>query len=223
VEAAGNGNAGVTGGLEDCDARVAEGGHDLRSRCRSGSERRLIAGRVPPKASGNVLGCSAGGQRAETAILVYVNDPLDTALTHVSTIYGLYATQQQNVVNFYLAGIALLSVAYAAVIDKHHAPVAVAVCGLGVVASVVAFLHDRRHRALMGLAEKALGVLQAQLATQLATGINEAPDTACVESLRIQRAADCHRGFWRGEGLGVVYGVVAVVFVLGAIYAAVAH
>jgi hypothetical protein len=219
VEAAGNGNAGVTGGLEDCDAKVAEGGHDLRSRCRSRSERRLIAGRVPPKASGNVLGCSTGGQRAETAILVYVNDPLDTALTHVSTIYGLYATQQQNVVNFYLAGIALLSVAYAAVIDKHHAPVAVAVCALGVIASVVAYTHDQRHRTLMRIAEKALGELQAQLAT----GINEAPHTACVESLQIQRAADCHKGLRRGEGLVVVYGVVAVVFVLGAIYAAVAH
>lgn len=144
-----------------------------------------------------------------------MNDPLDTALTHVSTIYGLYATQQQNVVNFYLAGIALLSVAYAAVIDKHHAPVAVAVCGLGVVASVVACKHDGRHRILMGIAEKALGELQAQLAT----AINEAPHTACVKSLQIQHAADCHRG----KGLRVVYGVVAVVFVLGAIYAAVAH
>ena len=109
--------------------------------------------------------------------------------------------------------------AYAAVIDKHRAPVAVAVCGLGLVASVVAYIHDRRHRTLMGIAEKALGELQAQLAT----GINEAPHTACVESLQIQGAADCHRGLWRGEGLGVVYGVVAVVFVLGAIYAAVAH
>ena len=148
-----------------------------------------------------------------------VDDLLDTALTHVSTIYGLYVTQRQNVVNYYLAGIALLSVAYAAAIDKRHAPVAVAVCALGVLASAAARLHHQRHRALEGIAEQALGELQAQLAKR----IRESPDTVHLESLEIQAAIGRSRASSRGEGLGAVYVVVAVVFVLGAIYAAVTY
>jgi hypothetical protein len=143
---------------------------------------------------------------------VDVDDHLDTALTHVSTIYSLYVTQRQNVVNFYLAGIALLSVAYAAAIDKGRAPVAVAVCALAVLASEVACRHHQHHRGLMRIAEKTLCELQEQLARELPT----------LNSLEIQKAIQA-AGLSRGERLSAVYRAVALVFVLGAIYAVVAY
>lgn len=135
--------------------------------------------------------------------MVSVDDPLDTALTHVSTVYGLYVTQRQNVVNFYLAGVALLSVAYAAAIDKGQAPVAVAVCALGVLASAAAYLQDMRLRPSMRLAEKALRELQAQLAGKVG-----------LDSVKIQAAIGGaeEKGLSRGTQIRALYGAVAVVF-----------
>jgi hypothetical protein len=143
-----------------------------------------------------------------------VDDPLDTALTHVSTVYGLYVTQRQNVVNFYLTGVALLSVAYAAAIDKHRAPVAVAVCALGVLASAAAYLQDMRLRSPMRFAEKALRELQAQLAGKVR-----------LDSAKIQAAIGGveEEGLSRGTQIRAIYGAAAVVFVLGAVYASLAH
>lgn len=178
-------------------------------------KRRAVRTKLLTSPAGYVLGLFRWRPARRAAILVSVDDRLDTALTHVSTIYGLYVTQRQNVVNFYLAGIALLSVAYATAIDKGRAPVAVAVCALAVLASAVAYLHHRRHRDMMRIAEKALCKLQAQLATELH-----------VESLKIQEAIQCcvERRRWpRREQLVAVYCAVALVFVLGAIYAAVTH
>jgi hypothetical protein len=130
---------------------------------------------------------------------VSVDDPLDTALTHVSTVYGLYVTQRRNVVNFYLAGVALLSVAYAAAIDKGQAP---------------AYLQDMRLRPSMRLAEKALRELQAQLAGKVG-----------LDSVKIQAAIGGaeEKGLSRGTQIRALYGAVAVVFVLGAVYASLAH
>jgi hypothetical protein len=139
-----------------------------------------------------------------------MNDQLDTALTHVSTIYGLYIGQRQNLVSYYLAGIGLLSIAYAAAIDKHRAPVAVAVCALGLLASASAYLQDRRLRTLMKLAEKPLCELQARLADQVHS-----------ETLKIQEAIDASRGTGpsRGTQIRSLYGAVALVFILGTVYA----
>lgn len=140
-----------------------------------------------------------------------MNNRLDTALSHVSTIYGLYVGQRQNLVNYYLAGISLLSIAYAAAIDKHRAPVAVAVCALGVLASASSYLQDQRLRTLMDETEKPLLKLQERLAGELQ-----------LESLKIQKAINDSKeaGPSRGQQIRIVYGAVAVVFLLGAIYAA---
>jgi hypothetical protein len=145
-----------------------------------------------------------------------VDDQLNTALTHVGTVYGLYIGQRQNVVNYYLAGIGLLSVAYAAAIDKGRAPVAVAVCALGVLASAAAYLQDKHLRAPMDRAEAALRELQALLA---------GPDGLNVRSLEIQKEIDLSKGagLSRGMQIRALYGAVALVFVLGAVYAAVTH
>ena len=124
-------------------------------------------------------------------MLVSVNDQeLDTALTHVSTMYGLYVTQRQNVVNFYVAGIALLSVAYAAALDKGGAPVAVAVCALGVLVSVGAFLQDMHLIKPMAAGEDALRDLQGKLGEKLGLGsfkIQEAIKTVRSMDPRAER------------------------------------
>jgi hypothetical protein len=142
-----------------------------------------------------------------------VDEQLNTALTHVGTVYGLYIGQRQNVVNYYLAGIGLLSVAYAAAIDKGRAPVAVAVCVLGVLASAAAYLQDKRLRTPMDRAEAALRELQALLA---------GPGGLNVPSLEIQKEIDLSKGagLSRGVQIRALYGAVALVFVLGAVYAA---
>lgn len=142
-----------------------------------------------------------------------MDEQLNTALTHVGTVYGLYIGQRQNVVNYYLAGIGLLSVAYAAAIDKGRAPVAVAVCVLGVLASAAAYLQDKRLRTPMDRAEAALRELQALLA---------GPGGLNVPSLEIQKEIDLSKGagLSRGVQIRALYGAVALVFVLGAVYAA---
>jgi hypothetical protein len=139
-----------------------------------------------------------------------MNDQLNTALTHVSTIYGLYIGQRQNLVSYYLAGVGLLSIAYAAAIDKHRAPVAVAVCALGLLASASAYLQDSRLGVLMKAAEMPLRELQTRLA-----------DEVHSEAVRIQEAIDGapQTGPSRGTQIRLLYGAVALVFILGAVYA----
>jgi len=128
---------------------------------------------------------------------------LITALNHVSRICGFYIMQQQNLVNYYPAGVGLLSVACAVTIDKHRAPVAMAVCVLGALASVGAYLQDNRLGTLMKIAEKPLSKLQVRLAVKLP-----------CESLKIQEEADSYH--WHGpsgEDRSGRYIAVALVFI----------
>jgi hypothetical protein len=155
-------------------------------------------------------------------MLVLMADQLDTALTHVSTLYGLYISQRQNVVNYYLAAVALLSVAYVAALDKGRTPIVVAVCLLGMVASAGAFLHDKQLRIPMRLAENALRDLQEKLA--------EPP--LDLSSLTIQSKIDSPKEnihpeikntkpLWQSRGgmIRAVYGLVGALFLTGAFYA----
>ena len=150
-----------------------------------------------------------------SGMLVPMDDHLDTAVTHISTLYELYITQRQNVVNFYLAAIALLSVAYVAALDKRHAPVVWAVCALGVFASAAAFFQDLRLRTPMERAEAALKDLQKLLA---------GPPLR-LPSVEVQPAIQSKRRPWLsgGDQIRSVYLLVGVLFILGAIYAGQIH
>ena len=136
-------------------------------------------------------------------------DRFEAALTHVSTIYGLYVTQRQNLANFFLVGVAFLTAAYGVAL-KDHRPVAMAVCVVGVLASFGVFLQDRRLKKMMELAELPLCELQGLLAEQLA-----------VESVRIQKAVHESASRWatRGNVARATYLTVAIAFGLGICYA----
>ena len=84
-------------------------------------------------------------------------DRLEPALVHASTVYGLFVTQRQNLVSFYLVALGFLSAAYVAALRDRLRAAAVAVCALGAAASAAAILQDRRLRQLMRAAEEACG------------------------------------------------------------------
>lgn len=139
-------------------------------------------------------------------------DRLNTALEHVTTIYTLYITQRQNLVNYYSAGIAFLFVAYATAIDKHRLAAAV-ICVLGVMASGAAYLNDKRLTRLMATAEDPLEKLQEHLANELKKQDRE------VDSLKIQKRVR-HVPLWRrGVVVRAIYGAFAITFILGILYA----
>ena len=166
-------------------------------------------------------------------------DHFEVALNHVTTIYGQYIGQRQNLVNYYLAGIALISVAYAAALDKHR-PVAVAVAILGAIASVVAVVQDGELKIYMETAEDALAYLQEFL-------VKERPDEKLdrkvavtprkpeekLEILRIQKLVEKRKSlrstreklipsgksFSRGTTIRVIYLCIAIAFTVGAVYA----
>ena len=145
-----------------------------------------------------------------------VPDQLGPALSHITSLYGQYITQRQNVVNYYLAGIGLLAVAFSGALDKGQRHVAIAVCALGVVASFGAYFQDKRRKAVMELAEAAHEDLQEVLAAQIRVG------GPAMDSLRLQRHVKERRPDKfkrRGPIIRVIYLVVGALFLLGAVLA----
>jgi hypothetical protein len=144
-------------------------------------------------------------------------DRLEPALVHASTVYGLFVTQRQNLVSFYLVALGFLSAAYVAALRDRLRAAAVAVCALGAAASAAAILQDRRLRQLMRAAEEALRQLQRRLAAE-----------AGVPALEILARADAAapdqapapRRLTRGQVVRVLYGAVGLLFCAGAVYAA---
>jgi hypothetical protein len=145
-----------------------------------------------------------------------VPDRLAPALSHITSLYGQYITQRQNVVNYYLVGVGLLAVAFSGALDKGQRAVAIAVCVLGVVASVGAYFQDQRLlKAIMELAEAAIEDLQDVLAAQIRVG-------PAMDSLRLQRHVKRRRPDKfkrRGPIIRVIYLVVGALFLIGAVLA----
>lgn len=135
-------------------------------------------------------------------------DRLNTALEHVTTIYALYIKQRQNLVNYYVAGMGVLFLAYATAFDKSTLAAAV-VCVLGVMASGAAYLNDKRLTELMATAEDPLEKLQEHLANKLKEQDCE------VDSLKIQKRVR-HVPLWRrGVVVRATYSAFAITFILG--------
>ena len=100
---------------------------------RGGDVRRLVRGPDTASPAGRTGNGGAGVVRHPG------KDRFETVLDLVTTIYGRYIGQRQNLVNYYLAGVAFRSVAYVAALGNHW-PVAL------VVAPTWFRSFGRRHR-----------------------------------------------------------------------------
>ena len=145
-----------------------------------------------------------------------IPDRLDSALTHVTALYGQYITQRQNLVSYFLVGVGLLSVGYSGSVGKEQWPVSIAVCVVGTMASVGACFQDERLKDVMEITENALQDLQNLLSMQVFFGTD-------LGSLRIQERIKGRApagGFRRrGPIIRTIYLTIGIMFVLGVVFA----
>jgi hypothetical protein len=138
-------------------------------------------------------------------------DILTKVRDHAWDWFSLHANQRMQTVNFFLISTTFLLAAYGALLEKYHLA-AMVVALMGAWATVWFSVLDIRTKALIKAGEKALQACEALMVSM--SGIHEIEIIRQVENPR-------HRLFKYSTAFNAIEWSIGVIFVAGAVYAAV--